>query len=176
MAEHKSDDLDLLLRRPHDVQGIISATSLDVRTSWPFVLIELGLHVIEAFPRPDYRPMAEMLVRRGLTRVRHVDSPAEPPTGTPRWTVFPPRPGRKLNGVYAQRHGHARGWKVVEPLFDVPPAFLPLAARRGKQCGIFLTTRTKHLTWMREQEDLVAGMLEVAQAGEMFSTTATVVD
>lgn len=167
------DELDLALANGKQVQGLISATSVYLQNSWPFVLIELRLSVIEVRPRPNYNTLPEALVRRGLTRVRTISEPAEPPD-RPRWTVRMPRRGRE-DGVFAPAHGDPRGWKVITPLPQVPPAFETLVDYRRGRCGIFLTTKTSHLTWITDFEQAGAELLKVAEGGDVFSTVAVVV-
>ncbi|MET0698949.1 MAG: hypothetical protein ABWY93_04730 [Mycobacterium sp.] len=158
-----------------DVAGVLSVSSDREQRMWPTVLVELGLSMWS----PDgYQYMPECLVRRGLTRVRSVHAPAEPPS-TIDWVVRLPNPRRAKarTGVFAPGpDGRPGGWTVITPLPMVPTEWPRLAAGRGMRCGVWVTTKTRGLSFAPTIVEFNKGLQAAADDGDVFSTTAVVLE
>lgn len=156
----------------HDVHGLAAGVTTAEGT-WPHILVELNFRALEVAPRTGYELIPELLVGRGLTRVRSL-LPVQPQRIT--WSVLLPKPGRAKDGVYAPaRNGAPRVWRVITPLPHTNAAWRQVAQTRHWQCAIYLTTRTTGLSYT-DVDEYLDKLQKVAEDGDLFATTAAVFD
>jgi hypothetical protein len=175
MTAMTPDPLDRwLLGGAHTVKGVTMGTESPLVGLWPGVLIELNLNIKNI--TVNYNLLPELLVRRGLTRVRSLNSPAFP-NGRPTWQVrLPARGSSRETGVWAPGgHGQRFFWQVITPLPMQRPDWVLAVRERDWRCAIWLTTGTGDLSMMQEPAECAAGMQAAADDGDLYSTVATVI-